>query len=115
MIIGLCVPIGTDIHNVSKRIKEILENDYQYKVIEVRLSRIIELNSNVCFSEFKNHSKEYSRLKDLILRGNQLRQKYSPRILAESAIKRIGHDRAKQKTEFEKDQLMQIKEEEFVI
>lgn len=103
LIIGLCGPIGTDIHNVSKKIKEILENEYNYKVIEIRLSRIIELNTDIIQPYVKEHSKEYCRLKDLIERGNRLRQEYSPRILAESSIKRIGVDREIQREEFDRD------------
>ena len=101
LVIGLCGPIGTDIHNVSKKIREILENDYHYKVIEIRLSRIIELNTKQVHPYVKTHSKEYCRLKDLIERGNRLRDNFSPRILAESSIKRIGVDRSLQSEEFE--------------
>jgi hypothetical protein len=28
IVIGLCGPIGTDIHNVSQKLAEILENEY---------------------------------------------------------------------------------------
>jgi deoxycytidylate deaminase len=103
LVIGLCGPVGTDIHNVSKKIKSLLENEYDYKVVEIRLSRIIEMNTEQSFfPEPNKHSKEYCRIKDLILRGDKLRENNSPRILAECAIKRIGIERDQQKEIFER-------------
>lgn len=101
LVIGLCGPIGTDIHNVSLKLKEILENEYGYSVVEIRLSRIIELNTQLMYSN-NNQSQEYCRIRDLIDRGDLLRKENSPRVLAESAIKRIGVERELQREEFEK-------------
>jgi deoxycytidylate deaminase len=100
LVIGLCGPIGTEIHNVSSKIKEILENEYSYKVIEIRLSRLIERNTGKIFSG-NGESSEYLRIRDLIERGNEIRKKVSPRVLAECAIKRIGVERELQRKRFE--------------
>ncbi|MGD0582297.1 MAG: anti-phage dCTP deaminase [Bacteroidales bacterium] len=100
LVIGLCGPIGTDIHNVSSKIKDILENEYGYKVIEIRLSRLIERNTEKIFSG-NGDSSEYIRIRDLIERGNEIRKKNSPRVLAECAIKRIGVEREIQRKKYE--------------
>lgn len=101
LVIGLCGPIGTDIHNVAQKLTHILENEYGYKVIVITLSEIIQKNTSVMFTS-DSHSKEFCRIEDLIQRGNDLRLKFSSRILAESAIKRIGVERELQRQDYEK-------------
>lgn len=97
LIIGLCGPIGTDIHNVSNKIKVLLESEYNYTVEVIHLSKLIEKNTDEIFKKQKGASKDFVRMKDLILRGNKLRKDKSKSILAELAIKNIGIARQVQK------------------
>ncbi len=94
LIIGLCGPIGTDIHNVSGKIEKLLTADYNYKVHVIKLSHLISQNSKIVGLE--NMSK-YSRIKKLIEEGDKLREDHSKSILAELAVKKILVDRQKEK------------------
>ena len=42
LIIGLCCPIGTDIHFVAEEIKQVIEEKFNYEVEIIRLSDFIK-------------------------------------------------------------------------
>jgi len=95
LIFGICSPIGTKRDSVIRKLKSLIENDYGYECEVIKLSTIIDEN----WKEAVDHpmgTKEYERCKTLILKGNKLREKYSPSILAEIAVKRIGMERLKE-------------------
>lgn len=89
LIIGLCGPIGTDIHFVSNSLQKILNEQYDYDCHIIKLSELIisHTESQFKISEAKG---EYERIKRLIEGGNFLRSQYTSDILAELAINEIG-------------------------
>jgi len=95
LILGLCGPIGTDIHFVAERIQYILQNSYNYECKIIRLSDLIKsqdrTQSDLDNDQlFKDKFKYYS---DLIKSGNHLRENYGNSILAELAINQIAVQR----------------------
>lgn len=99
LVIALCGPIGSPVHNVAKAIKARLESDFGYQKCEIiRLSQLIE----------KHHAAvpetpKYERTKGLIDGGDQLRQKHGSSVLAEIAISQIAFDRIEAKLQADKD------------
>jgi deoxycytidylate deaminase len=86
VVIALCGPLGTPLHEVAKAFKELLlGKDFGYSRVElVRLSEVIR--------EFASLPAEAS-VDDLITAGNKLREKYGNAVLVQHAIKRIFLDR----------------------
>ncbi len=93
LVFGLCGPIGTPIHKVSEVLKEILETNYGYECVVLRLSEFIkdeirkEDPNQVAFQD------EYDKLNKLIDAGDRIRKKYRPSYLAELAIEKIAESR----------------------
>jgi len=54
IIIGLCGPIGTDIHFVAQEFAEAIEEKYQYKATIIKLSNFIKKLGDVKESDFKS-------------------------------------------------------------
>jgi deoxycytidylate deaminase len=82
IVIALCGPMGTPLHEVAKTFKELLEGaDYNYDdVVIITLSDEIREKTNL--------QNEKSIVK-LIEAGNDLRERYGNAILARLAIKKI--------------------------
>lgn len=89
LIIALCGPIGSPLHQVGNILKKKLEDLYGYEHAHViRLSDFInETKSNGC------HQFDY--IKSKISDGNTMRSTYGGAILAEKAIQRISEERGK--------------------
>ncbi|GGF49680.1 anti-phage dCTP deaminase [Echinicola rosea] len=88
LVIALCGPIGTDIHLVSDRIGKIIEEQYGYTVVHLRLSKFIkDLTKSTDFKNIKDKNENYHKL---IEAGNKLREKHGSSILAELAINEIA-------------------------
>ncbi|WP_222932614.1 hypothetical protein [Pseudomonas lundensis] len=86
MVIALCGPMGTPLHDVAKTFQDLLLGpDYGYERVN-----IIRLSDEI--REQKNLTKEKSILK-LIEAGNELRAEYGNEILARLAIRRITLER----------------------
>ncbi|PWV54497.1 anti-phage dCTP deaminase [Chitinophaga sp. S165] len=91
LIIGLCGPIGTDIHFVADSLKHILESEYNYDCRIIKLSSIIRKKAKV-LEEAKFASK-YLYLEALIDAGNEFRRENGANILAQLAISEIAAHR----------------------
>jgi deoxycytidylate deaminase len=89
LIIGLCGPIGTDVNYISKYLKEILEDAFNYRCIEISLSGFIKKIHDIK----KTDKRDYNYYDDLIKKGNQLRKKHENDILSKLAIHTITFDR----------------------
>jgi deoxycytidylate deaminase len=97
LVIALCGPIGSDIHSVGKKIRNLLQRDFGYDYCEIiRLSSIIRehLEQGVVLP-----SDEYGKIKKLIEQGDILRKKHGSGVLAEIAISQIAFAREKVKRE----------------
>jgi deoxycytidylate deaminase len=97
LVIALCGPIGSPLHEVAEVIHTILDEKFDYEKCEVvRLSELIEEHAGKV-----PVSNAYARTNALIERGNQLRKDYGPSVLAELAIHKIRLEREA----FKKEQL----------
>ncbi|MCD6012626.1 MAG: cytidine/deoxycytidylate deaminase family protein [Flavipsychrobacter sp.] len=85
LIIGLCGPVGTDIHYVATEIGAIIKEKYSYEVEIIRLSDFIQNHTNV--QKTNNH---YQNISNLINAGNHLRSEKGNSVLAELAINEIA-------------------------
>ena len=95
LVIALCGPIGSPLHDVATTLQETLTNTFGYEKCEVlRLSKIIEENHKLTTS--KN---DFERIEGLINGGNELRRKYGANVLAELAVNSIRLEREKYKNE----------------
>src|SRR5689334_15787569 len=91
LVIGLCGPIGTDIHFVADSLKGILEANYSYKCQVIKLSKLIRnFYSGLVISP---QDGSYEKKKKLIDAGNELRKLNGNSILAEFAINEIAVSR----------------------
>ena len=102
LIIGLCGPIGTDIHFVSESIKKILTEQFNYECKIIKLSSLIEKHNEDGVS-IPDSTHFFDRIKSLIKIGNSLRQKYALDILAELAITEISVNRQEIQIQLEKE------------
>lgn len=90
LIIGLCGPIGTEIHFVADQISAIMKEKFGYACSIIKLSKFIRIHSTV------QNDPEKSRilyLNELISNGNILRQNKGDSVLAELAIQEIAVNR----------------------
>lgn len=98
LVIALCGPIGSPIHDTAIQIRDTL-NSFKYTTELVRLSDLIRLNTSLSGILIDNSSC-YSKIDSLIRGGDSLRQKFGNDILAKMAIAKIGGDRVKEYGEF---------------
>ena len=87
LIIGLCGPIGTNIHEVADIIKEVLQDKYAYTIVIIKLSEFIKKHSK--FDDLNNSDKLHYHT-NLISCGNDLRSEKGNSVLAELAINEIA-------------------------
>lgn len=93
LVIALCGPIGSPIHEVAKTFKKCLEEDFGYERAEIlTLSKLIEKLKGPAPT-----GGTFKRIKYLIDEGDKLREEYGAGILAELAISEIALDRQKYK------------------
>jgi deoxycytidylate deaminase len=91
IVIALCGPIGSPLHDVAEKFKEVLIGTFQYEKCEIiRLSKFIEKHM-----ELQGTKKGYSRIEELIDKGNELRRMHGANILAELAVNEIRVEREK--------------------
>jgi deoxycytidylate deaminase len=90
LIIGLCGPIGTNLHYVALEISRILEEKYGYETKILRLSDFIREHS---LDKNYNGLSKFQYINKLIEEGNQLRKTKGSSILAELAISQIAYQR----------------------
>lgn len=89
LVIALCGPIGSPLHEVSKKLEQLLLDNYDYlnsKII--RLSSFIE-EYGIKKNKLLNKTHPFDRINQLITIGNEMRQEFGSEILAKLAIKQI--------------------------
>lgn len=95
IVIGLCGPIGAPLPETIRNLKQVLEENYHFEVVEIILSDQIKKITGKKYS-----ASGFSRYDDLINDGNNLRQQHGDSILAEAAIRTISmHRHAKNTSE----------------
>jgi deoxycytidylate deaminase len=104
IVIALCGPMGTPLHDVAKTFKELLQGtDYNYGMVNIiRLSDDIRLHKNL------GDEKSICRL---IEAGNELRAKHGNEILARFAVRRITLEREKAQEAFEEAEASELVED----
>lgn len=86
LVIALCGPIGSPLHQVSDKVCEVLKHKYQYtKCNKIRLSEKIKEFSEKVKIKISEES-EYKKTETLINAGNELRKRYGNAFLAELAV-----------------------------
>lgn len=93
LVIALCGPIGSPIKRVGQEIAEVLNHEYGYDVEIIRLSDFLTEKAPEIFKTPIDDSSEFKRISSLIEFGNQFRDQYGERVLAELAIHKIIFDR----------------------
>ncbi|MCX2864299.1 anti-phage dCTP deaminase [Paucibacter sp. PLA-PC-4] len=99
LVIALCGPIGSPLHETATQIENTLR-EFNYKTETVRLSNLIRLNAKKVSKTIDTSSK-FREIKALIEIGDQLRDQYGSDVLAKLAIAKIGADRKKSYGAFE--------------
>ena len=98
LVIALCGPIGSPIHEACLQIEHAL-GEFGYKTLSVRLSDLIRINAQDVGIPIDNSSK-FTEIKTLIQAGDALRAQFGNDILAKLAIAKIRGDRQKEFGEF---------------
>jgi len=88
LIIGLCGPIGTDINYISKCLRDILEDNFDYACIDIKLSDLIKKKQADLLA-----TKSFDYYDSLIKKGNELRKEFGNDILAKLSIHQITKNR----------------------
>lgn len=93
LVIALCGPIGSPLHEVAQTIEDNLKNIFGYTDCKrIRLSSLIEEHAHRVETTIPANA-SYERVTSLIDAGNALRKKYGNGILAELAVHKIRLDR----------------------
>lgn len=97
LVIALCGPVGSPVHDVAETIKATLDSTFGYESCEiVRLSKFIEEHAPL-----KPGLSAFERINALINAGNDLRGKHGGNVLAELAVNKIRVEREKHKEKSE--------------
>lgn len=99
LVIALCGPIGSPLHETARLIKNTLD-EFNYQTETIRLSDLVRLNSNKVNLPLDTSSR-YSEIRSLINVGDALRKKFGSDVLAKLAIAKIVADRAHRYGDFE--------------
>lgn len=99
LVIALCGPIGSPLHETARQIKNTLA-EFNYQTEIVRLSNLIRLNAKNVHLPVNTNSK-FQEIQSLIEIGDALREQFGNDVLAKLAIAKIGADRAHQFGVFE--------------
>lgn len=98
LVIALCGPIGSPLHEVANAIDQMLKDTFGYeKCTRIRLSQFIQDHAHRVDMEIPRSG--FKRIEAQIETGNKLREKYGPSILADFAVSSIVVDRQKHKEE----------------
>lgn len=98
LVIALCGPIGSPLHEASLQITNAL-SEFGYTTETVKLSDLIRINAENVGIEVDMSSK-FSEIQSLIRAGDAMRQSYGSDILAKLAIAKVRGDRQKKYGEF---------------
>jgi len=99
LVIALCGPIGSPLHDVANALRETLTESFAYEQCNViRLSEFIMEHAPAVGVKI-SEADGFQRIMDQIDAGNKLRTEHGARVLAELAINEIRLDRERYKTE----------------
>jgi deoxycytidylate deaminase len=99
LVIALCGPIGSPLHDVAASLERLLDQTHGYTCRTIRLSRFID---ELQGSPAANLS-AFETIKWRIDKGNELRKQYGASVLADLAIRSIAGQREKAKPEGSRD------------
>ncbi|MGN8001682.1 anti-phage dCTP deaminase [Acidovorax sp. 22279] len=99
LVIALCGPIGSPLHETARQIKNTLA-EFNYQTEIVLLSNLIRLNATNVNIQINTDSK-FQEIQSLIEIGDALRKQFGNDVLAKLAIAKIAADRAHQFGVFE--------------
>ncbi|MBP8019392.1 MAG: deoxycytidylate deaminase [Hylemonella sp.] len=92
LVIALCGPIGSPLHEVATKLKEMLKQPFGYIECDViRLSQFIQDHADASNRAVAEIGAQ--RVRDLISLGNEMRNGYGHSVLAELAVNQIRVDR----------------------
>ena len=96
IVIALCGPIGSPLHDVAACVSDTITQKYSYQCETIRLSNFIKEHFNkVGGSRIIPKSPTSKKVEALISGGDEMRQQFGPSILADLAIAQIRLDRQK--------------------
>lgn len=98
LVVALCGPIGSPLHQTAAQINNAL-SEFGYLTVPIRLSELIRINADFVSVNIDMTSR-YSEIDTLIRAGDELRHKLGNDVLAKMAIAKIGADRRKSYGEF---------------
>lgn len=93
LVVALCGPIGSPLHETAIQIKNVL-SEFGYKIEPIRLSELIHINADFAGIPIDKTSR-YTEINTLIKAGDELRRRLGNDVLAKMAIAKIGADRMK--------------------
>lgn len=99
LVIALCGPIGSPLHEAATQVANTLR-EFNYKTETLRLSDLIRLNAEKTTASIDTSSK-FKEIQSLINVGDELRKTYGNDVLAKVAIAKISGDRNKEFGTFE--------------
>lgn len=99
IIIALCGPIGSPLHETAEQISFSLQK-YGYKTYQIRLSDLIRINATATKIHIDD-STNLKKVKSLISVGDRLRQIHGNDVLAKLAIAKISAERQKNFGDFD--------------
>jgi hypothetical protein len=92
LVIALCGPIGSPLHEVGDKLKEMLQRTFGYERCKViRLSAFIAKHAEQARKVVRADAE--GRRNDLITIGDEMRRQYGHSVLAELAVNEIRVDR----------------------
>jgi deoxycytidylate deaminase len=98
LVIALCGPIGSPLHEVASAIGQMLFDTFGYDHCkQIRLSQFIQEHAYRVEREIPRSG--FEKIEAQIETGNKLREQYGPSILADFAVNAIRVDRQKHKEE----------------
>ena len=99
IIIALCGPIGSPLHETAEQISFSIKK-YGYTSYSIRLSDLIRINAQYAKIDI-DESTSLNKFKSLISVGDKLREIYGSDVLAKLAIAKISAERTKKFGEFD--------------
>lgn len=97
LVIALCGPIGSPLHNAATTIESMLRDSFGYEECKIiKLSSLIEKYAGHVDIDIPANN-AYKKIESQIQSGNELRKKFGASILAELAVNDIRVDRESHK------------------
>lgn len=105
LVIALCGPIGSPLHQVAEKLREMLERPFGYGPCTIiRLSRFIEKHAQRTGRDLQPGGAQ--RRHDLITLGDEMRKSFGDHVLAALAVHQICVDRKRRGVDAETGQFL---------